>query len=88
MAELIRLAVRGFAGKHIVFEDRIDVPPADLDSVVRTRAEEHARKMAAHGLHVIEIEFLDEPNENERFFRFGPDPSGMVMPEAIPLKEN
>ena len=85
MAELIRLAVRGFAGKRIVFEDRIDVSPADFDSVVRTRAEDHARKMAAHGLHMIEIEFLDERNEDERFYRFGTDPSGMVMPVQVAL---
>ena len=75
-----RIAVRGFVGAKIVFEDRIDVPAAEIDAVVRKHAERHARQLAAHELHMIEIEFLDEPNENERFFRFGTDPSGMVMP--------
>jgi hypothetical protein len=50
-------------------------------------AQQHAKKLAAHDLHMIEIEFLDEPNEQERFLRFGTDPSGMVMPIAFPIGE-
>jgi len=80
-----RIAVRGFAGAKVVFEDRIDVPVAEIDAVVREHAERHVRQMANHELHMIEIEFLDEPNQNERFFRFGTDPSGMVAPVKIPL---
>jgi len=34
---------------------------------------------------MIELEFLDEPNPLERFFRFGSDPSGMVMPIKVIL---
>ena len=32
---------------------------------------------------MIEIEFLDEPDENQRFFRIGTDPRGMRDPLQI-----
>ncbi len=80
-----RIAVRGFVGRKVLFEDWIDVPVEQLEQVVREHADRHARQIAAHELHMIEIEFLDEPDENERFFRFGTDPSGMVRPAAIRL---
>lgn len=83
---MIRLAIRGFVGSTVLFEDRIEVSPMDLDTVLPKLAEQHCEKLAAHDLHMIEIEFLDEPNEQQRFFRFGTDPSGMVMPIEIPLK--
>ena len=81
----VRLAIRGFAGKTLVFEERVTVSDSDLGGLLPKLAEEHAAKMAAHDLHMIEIEFLDEPNENERFCRFGTDPSGMVLPIGIRL---
>lgn len=84
-SDSVRLAIRGFAGKKLVFQEHVTVSDSDFGGVLPKLAEEHAGKMAAHDLHMIEIEFLDEPNENERFFRFGTDPSGMVMPIGIPL---
>ena len=81
----IRIAVRGFADRKVVFEDRIAMSDSDLDTLVPKLAEQHATRMAAHELHMIEIEFLDEPNENERFFRFGTDEPGMVLPIQIDL---
>jgi hypothetical protein len=44
------------------------------------------RYLSAHELHMIEIEFLDEPDRNDRFFRFGTDPQGMVAPIKVDLK--
>ncbi len=82
---IVRLAIRGFAGRTRVFDDRVDVDVTHLGAVLPTLAEQHATKLASHELHLIEIEFLDEPNPNERFFRFGTDPSGMVIPIAVPL---
>lgn len=58
---------------------------AALETLLPKLAAKHAKAMVAHELHMIEIEFLDEPNPLERFFRFGTDPSGMVIPIAVDL---
>jgi hypothetical protein len=80
----MKIAIRGFAGRTLKFEDIVEVDENDQDFLGRL-AEKHAAEMVAHTLHMIEIEFLDEPGPNERFFRFGTDPSGMVVPVGIPL---
>lgn len=84
---MIRIAIRGFAGKNVVFEDNIEIEEHELESLLPKLAEEHAAKMKNHELHMIEIEFLDEPDPMERFFRFGTDPAGMVLPMGIDLGE-
>jgi len=83
---IVRLAIRGYVYRRIAFEDRADVEFEQLDGVLPALAKQHCEKLAAHDLHMIEIEFLDEPNEQDRFFRFGTDPSGMVLPIGIPLR--
>jgi hypothetical protein len=88
MMTTIRLAIRGFIeGGFKIFEDRATVPVEGMESYLRGLAETHAKRLAAHELHMIEIEFLDEPDENQRFFRFGTDPQGMVQPIAIDLSQ-
>ena len=87
MRDPVRLAIRGYVGRRVIFEDRVEVPFADLDTVMPKLAEQHAANLAVHELHMIEIEFLDEPNEQERFFRFGTDPSGMVLPIGFPTEK-
>jgi hypothetical protein len=83
----MRLAIRGFAPGHaLVFDDRIEIAEDQLERMMKDLAEKHARALAALDLHMIEIEFLDEPNRDERFFRFGTDPSMMVKPVGVDLK--
>ncbi len=82
---MIRIAVRGFAHGKRVFEDKAEVSDANLEKLLPALAMKHAKAMARHELHMIEIEFLDEPDPNERFFRFGTDPAGMVAPVAVDL---
>jgi hypothetical protein len=81
----LRLAIRGFANGRKQFEDRVDVDDRALDQVIPDLATKHGRAMAEQRLHMIEIEFLDEPNEWLRYFRFGTDPRGMVMPIRVDL---
>src|ERR1700722_8082811 len=78
----MKIAIRGFANGKRQFEDRAEIEEANMDSLLPDLAEKHAAAMAAHELHHIEIEFLDELNPNTRFFRFGTDPSGMFAPIA------
>lgn len=80
-----KIAIRGFVGKKVIFEDRVEIAESTLDRLLPALAEKHGIAMATHALHMIEIEFLDEPNPEARFFRFGTDPSGMVVPLEISL---
>jgi hypothetical protein len=82
----MKVAIRGYIGRVRQFEDRIEVDPEDLDKLMPGLAEKHAKVLAASP-HMIEIEFLDEPDINERFFRFGTDPTGMVMPIPLDLDD-
>jgi hypothetical protein len=77
-----RLAIRGYAGEQKVFEQLVTLPVERLDQLLPDLAREHA-KMVSHEVHMIEIEFLDEPDVNQRFFRIGTDPRGMVLPIRI-----
>lgn len=77
---ILRVAIRGFVGDKVLFEDRADVESDDLDALLPGLAHKHSVAMAEHRLHMIEIEFLDERDPLQRFFRIGTDPSGMVVP--------
>jgi hypothetical protein len=81
---MTRLAIRGYIRGVKQFEERIYCPDdaQGLDKI----AEEHARRLLAlpgGDRHMIEIEFLDDPDPSQRFFRFGTDQTGMVAPIAF-----
>lgn len=78
----IRLAVRVFLDGIKEREDRISLDTELLEDIVRKLAEEHAEMMASRR-GMIEIEFLDELNPEQRFFRLGTDPAG-IEPKVIP----
>ena len=80
---IVRLAIRGYGSGALQFEERVDVDAAKLESLIPQLAAKHVEALSAHRLHMIEIEFLDEPNLNQRFYRMGTDPSGMVVPVAV-----
>ena len=76
---MTRLMIRGYIGNQLQFAEPVEIPDDEIDTRLPQLAEEHVRRLAGHP-HMIEIEFLDEKNLNERFFRFGTDPSLMVKP--------
>jgi hypothetical protein len=84
----MRAAVRGYQGNRKIFEETIEEPTdqAKQDRFWQEIGERYAL-LLGQAPHMIEIEFLDEPNPLERFFRFGTDPRGMVEPIALILDD-
>lgn len=78
---MIRLRIRAFSGKTKLFDERIECEEHELDAI----AERQIKRLVDYPKHMIEVEFLDEPNVNQRFLRFGSDPTGMVQPFCIKL---
>jgi len=83
----VRLVFRGWAGDQIKFAEKAEVAVNTLAQVLPMLAERHAKALSSHALSMIEIEFVDEPDASQRFFRFGPDPSGMVCPIEVNLQD-
>ncbi len=75
----------GLANQRLVFKERVTIAESDMEKLLPDLAAKHAAAMVAGELHMIEIEFLDEPDPLARFFRMGTDARGMVKPVAIPL---
>ena len=82
---IFRLAIRGFADGRLLFEERVEIAETDIEKVPAL-AEKHATILAEHRRHMLEIEFLDEPDPLTRFYRIGTDPSGMTMPKLRRLR--
>ena len=82
-AATLRIAIRGFADGELKFCERHEIAANQIDAYLPAIATKHAEALRTDRLHMVEIEFEDEPNENERFFRLGTDPRGMVAPIAI-----
>lgn len=82
---MIRLRVRGYGKGALIFQEKVEVAcEADLDPLVKEQME---RLLPFADQSMVEIEFLDELDPKERYFRFGTDKSRMVSPIAIDLKK-
>lgn len=82
MGDVIHLAVRAWSDGTLLFDEKVDVTD---DQNLELLVERHMKQLVDHPKHMLEIEFLDEPDVNQRFFRFGTDPRGMVIPIGIRL---
>ena len=84
-----RVAVRGFVGKQLLFQEFLDVdfesPKVAQD--IYAIAQSHVALMARHpGL--IEMEFLDESDPNHRFFRFSMHPASLLDPRLFTSRKS
>jgi hypothetical protein len=79
----MRVIVRGYKKRVLQFEEPLDVDPEKMDDVIHAMALRHVEAMKAGTLGVIEFEFVDEPDPNERFFRIGVETDGMVAPMEL-----
>jgi hypothetical protein len=77
----MRVAIRGFAEGKRIFQEIVDADAVDMQQVGR----KHVTRMAAHPSHMLEFEFLDEPDPLQRFLRIGTDLSSMVQPMKLKL---
>jgi hypothetical protein len=79
------IVIRGFIGQKCVFEDTLDLDTQkELEAIIPQIATKHA-ELLMDSPHMIEMEFLDDPDPASRFFRFGTDPRGMVLPVELNL---
>jgi hypothetical protein len=81
---MTRLAIRGFIGRVKVLEELADVDDEGdgMEALVEKHAI-HLLTLPGGERHMIEIEFLDEPDPLQRFFRIGTDPDQMITPVAV-----
>ena len=78
----MRLTIRVFLNGQLDSEETLQGTEEALLQTMPAKADRHI-KLAASNLVMVEFEFLDEPDEQQRFFRVGNDPSRMVRPMEI-----
>lgn len=85
----MRLTFRLYKRGMLVRTETHTIPALNLDTWMEKLCVEHAELLTEDddtlAPHMIEIEFLDEPDPLQRFFRVGTDASGMLFPLAIDL---
>lgn len=72
----IRVTIRGYLGRTLQFTQAREAAGAEIEEL----AFQHAISMALGFIDMVEFEFLDEPDVNQRFLRLATNPQGMVMP--------
>lgn len=77
----MRLKISVYVNGALRFSERVTVGP---DDDMRKLVERHLLAIGSQP-HMIEFEFLDELNPQQRFLRIGTDPSRMVTPIALPI---
>jgi len=77
----MRVIERGYQGWLLAFERTHEIGPQDLWDF----AQAHANGIIAGVIDMIELEFPDCPME-DRYFRIGVNPEGIVMPIAFDLE--
>lgn len=81
---MTEVRIRGWKGNSLAFDETAKIEEGQAQELITGLATRHATALAS-GAHLIEIEFLDEPDPLQRFFRFGTDPRRMVAPLQVRL---
>lgn len=84
----LHLTVRGWKNGVLAFAEAHTFKGEfnELGEDISTMAARQIARVADAPLHMIEIEFMDEPDQKKRFCRFGTDRSRMVAPVAVELE--
>lgn len=80
---MLRLMIRGYIAGVKQFEEPVNCTPGDDLELLVTRQVANLCGKPGGYFHMIEIEFLDEPDPMQRYFRVGTDPEMMVIPMEI-----
>lgn len=78
--EARRMRIRVWIRRKLVYDKQNPEGPGTVDYV--RFMEDHVAELASSP-HMIELEFMDDPDPVNRFVRFGTDPDMMAFP--IPL---
>jgi hypothetical protein len=79
---MAKIRVRGYGGDALIFQETIAFEEGDdLERI----AAEHMTLLLPHPMHMLEFEFMDELDPNQRYFRWGTDKRRMVQPVAFDL---
>jgi len=79
---IINLRIRIWTEGQPFSDEQISASFELMDKLLPELAKNHAEQLLGIP-HTIEIEFLDEPDPRQRFFRFGTDPRRMARPERL-----
>lgn len=79
-----RIIARIFVAGELLGEDTFELDGEAIETLVPEIARQHA-KLVGDRPFMVELEFLDEPDPNTRYFRFGTDPAGMMKPLEVAL---
>jgi hypothetical protein len=77
-----RIAARIFVAGRLLGEETLELETDEIESKLPEIASHHA-KLVGDRPFMVELEFLDEPDPETRYFRFGSDPTGMVKPIEV-----
>lgn len=78
-----QLTIRGYGNGELKFEDTTDFDDSSLEETLNQLGEKHGEALLPYDRHMIEIEFHDEPDPLQRFFRYGTDTRRMENPVAV-----
>jgi hypothetical protein len=78
------ITARIFVAGELLGEESLELDEAQIETLLPEIARQHA-KLVGDRPFMVEIEFLDEHDPQQRYFRFGSDPAGMVTPIAVSL---